>query len=482
MPDRPHVVLLCSDEFRARSAGWLGCPLDTTPFLDSIAAGSAAFSGAHCVHPKCTPSRTSLLTGQYPHVHGHRTLDIPAGPHEPNLVRHLRERGGYETCLVGRNHCVTRAAMPGTWDHFFPSSGGFQMEPPAGHDWPVGSYLVGLDPRGPEEHVDCLNVTRAAEWAANERDRSKPALMWVNLELPHPPYAVPASRYGTIDRDAIELPPLHAGTDKPPFHAALREGLGLDAMEERHWRELVGTYHDMCRFADDRAEELVAGLKRAGMWDDTIFVFFADHGDFAGMYGLPEKWDTAFYDCLTRVPLVIGGPGVKAGRHDAIVELIDVLPTVCELVDVPMTDELSAAIHGRSTIPVMAGEADGHRDVAFCQGGQEPAMLRRAVGEREKRRPAEAYYLKQRALLLDPWSNVRAKMIFDGRWRYTFRLPREGEAPFEELYDVRSDPDELTNLARDPASAGELRRLRMRLTTKLVESEQCEPYQGYVEA
>ena len=98
-------------------------------------------------------------------------------------------------------------------------------------------------------------------------------------------------------------------------------------------------------------------------------------------------------------------------------------------------------------------------------------------------RPAAAYYLKQLALETDPWINVRAKSLFDGRWRYVYRLPKPGEVcGFEELYALDNDPHELTNLAGDASHGEVLDRMRFRLTNKLIEAETVEPTQGFLEA
>ena len=130
---------------------------------------------------------------------------------------------------------------------------------------------------------------------------------------------------------------------------------------------MVAVYHEMVMACDDRAGEVLDLLTELGLTDNTVFVHVADHGDFAGAYRLSEKWDTCFHDCITRVPLAITGPGIRPVRSDALVELIDLMPTLLDLCGVAVP----AGVQGRSLLPLIRGETTTHRDVAFCQGGQE---------------------------------------------------------------------------------------------------------------
>ena len=206
--NRPNIVLLLTDEMRASALGRDGSPLcphpDPTPRLDAAAARGATFDNAHCVHPKCTPSRTSILTGQYPHVGGHRTLDLPGRPDEPNMVRALRD-AGYQTVLIGRNHVTDAEATRQTWDLWEQTQGRTLLDPP---EWacPVeGSYLYGRDPRPLPETVDVIRTRAAERWLREDRDEDRPFFLWLNLEYPHP--ALRGQRSG--------LRPDRPGRDRP---------------------------------------------------------------------------------------------------------------------------------------------------------------------------------------------------------------------------------------------------------------------------
>lgn len=471
---RPNIVLLCPDEMKASALGCYGQALPVSPILDRMAGRSAVFNQSHTVHPKCVPSRAALLTAQYPHVGGHRTLHLHVRPHEINLVRTLRE-AGYQTCLFGKNHVVDSHTMPFTFDHWFKDGGRATLEQPAGRAlMPAGSYWVGEDPVPNGEWRDTVNTERAIRWLEQERDEARPFLAWINWDSPHPPYKVPAPFFGAMDRSKIELPPLDNPADKPPYQQRLFDTYGLQSMTPGDWREVVATYLDMCRYVDHEVGRVLDTLDRLGLSENTIVVFWSDHGDFAGEHQLGEKWDTCFYDCITRVPLMMSWPGrIEARRIDALVESIDIMPTLLELagVDVPK------GVQGRSLGPLLRGETSEHRDIVFCQGGQEPEMFDRVIPPNGRPRPCLAYQLKQQALYDDPGINIRAKMIRDRRWKYCFHL-----SGFEELYDLESDPSELRNRAREQACTDVLNRMRMRMMRKLIEAETVEPWQDHLES
>jgi len=215
-------------------------------------------------------------------------------------------------------------------------------------------------------------------------------------------------------------------------------------------------------------------LEKVGQLENTIIAFWSDHGDFAGEHQLTEKWDTCFYDCLTRVPLLLDGPGITQSLcSDALVESIDILPTLLNLVGVPVPK----GIQGKSLVPLLTGQTETHRDLVFSQGGQEPALLALTVPVDAKPRPCYSYLLKQQSLVNDPHINLRAKMIRDHRYKYCYRH----QGP-EELYDLVQDPWELENIASKVENRDLLDSYRLKMMDKLVEADTVEPYQDFLES
>lgn len=470
---RPNILILCPDEMKATALGAYGNRAGATPFIDRWASRAAVFEQCHTVHPKCTPSRCAFTSSQYPHVGGHRTLDLPLRRHETNLLRALRD-AGYYSVLAGKNHTADAETMPSTFDHWIRVSGKVDFTPKPELGFPEGSYQIGEAGIALAEFSDRRTTLDAINWLENQRDATRPFCLWVNWNAPHPPYSVPAPYYGCVDRTRVELPPADDPATKPPYHRALTEAYdcGPGRMNDAQWREVAATYLDLCRFVDDQVKDVLAALARTGEAENTLAVLWSDHGDFAGEHRLSEKWDTSFYDCITRVPLFMSGPGIPVMRTAALVETIDILPTLLAAAGVAPPP----GIQGCDLGPLLRGEVSAVRSEVFCQGGQEDALLRRAVPADAKPRPAKAYFLKQLALHRHPLINRRAKMIRDQRWKYIYH-----SGGFEELYDLETDPHELTNLACG-GETPELSRYRMRLMQKLIEVETVEPHQAYLEA
>jgi len=473
---RPNLILLCADEMNYEALRSIGSDPRAASCLSGLASQSVTAEHCYTVHPKCVPSRVALLSGQYPHVNGHRTLDLPARRHETNLVRELRGHG-YRTTLFGRNHVVDDETMPETFAEWFPRRGSRQGDPTGAQliasGLPVGSYYVGEDRTPLAEHVDVCTTDDAVDWIQRRDASDPPFFAWVNWECPHPPYGVPAPYFGRTDRNAIALAPIDDPAGKPDLHATLIDAYRTGGMSADDWREVRGVYLDMCALIDEQVQRIVDALDAKGLREDTVLVFLADHGDFAGTHQLPEKWDTCFYDCITRIPLIVHAPGrLEPRRTDALIETIDVLPTMMSLAGL----EPPPTVQGHDLTPVFRGESTGVRDEVLCQGGQEAAMLRR-LAPADSPRPCEAYKLKQLALVNRPAINARAKMIRDHQYKYVYRL--EG---IEELYDMCADPDELSNLAGDDAHRSTLDHYRQRLLKRLVEAESIEPYQAVLES
>jgi len=471
----PNILILCPDEMKASALSLYGNRAQTTPFIDSWAQNAAVFDQCHTVHPKCTPSRCAFTSAQYPHVGGHRTLDIPLRKHEPNLIRSLKQ-AGYETALVGKNHTADAETLEQMFDHWLKPNGETDFKA-RDNGFPEGSYQIG-EADIPLENFRDRNATLDAQnWLKQRNNGSDtPFCLWVNWNAPHPPYSIPKPYYARIDRDQVDLPPADDPSAKPPYHVELQKAYDCrpERMNDEQWRELAGTYLDMCKFVDDQVADLFTTLKESGADQNTIVVLWSDHGDFAGEHRLPEKWDTSFYDCITRIPLVISGPGITPGRNAALVESIDILPTILKAVGVDAPN----GIQGRDLGPLFRGEVETVRNEVFCQGGQEQEMLKLAVSPDAKPRPARAYYLKQQALFANPQINARAKMLRDERYKYIYHA-----GGFEEFYDLTTDPHELDNLAFDGSvDPATLQHYRMRMMEKLIEVETVEPHQDYLES
>ena len=233
---------------------------------------------------------------------------------------------------------------------------------------------------------------------------------------------MPAEFLQMYDPDTLPLPPNFLGGhpfDNGEMHIRDEMLAGFPRTPEETRRHLA-EYYAMISHLDARIGEIIDAVRRAGRLDRTVFVLAGDNGLALGQHGLFGK--QSLYEHSTRVPLVLAGPGIPAGqRTDALVYLLDVFPTLCELagVDVPAT------VDGQSLLPVAHGE----------QGGRDELYL--------------AYTDLQRGVRTD-----RYKLI---------EYVREGRRTETQLFDLQADPWERTNLAGDPVHADMLAKLRAKL-------------------
>lgn len=473
MNRRPNIVIFVPDEMNTRFMSCYDAKQKITPFIDSIAEKGVKFNNYFTVHAKCSPARVSLMTGTHPHVGGHRTLQLLGRPEEPNMIRTLRENG-YTTALFGRNHMCEDQTLEETFDHHDFTAGKWTLDPKDPTSTPVGSYFIGQDDVPLEEYVDRIRTQTAIDWMEKDKPDDKPFYMQVNLNHPHPPYGVPKPYYGKIDRSSIELPDKADLFNSPRFHQILRETYELDGMSDDQWRDLIATHMEMCTFVDDECKRVFQSLEKQGLIEDTLFIIWVDHGDFAGEYQLTEKWDTALYDCITHVPLIMHAPKwLKPTEVDAFIQTVDVLPTALGLAGV----EVPKGVQGKSFLPVINGESDGYYDTVLSQGGQERELVMNPVPFDGAPRPCKAYLKKQEALCKEPTINLKAKAIRDHDFKYINHL-----YGVEELFDLKKDPNELKNISTDPAYAEQLSTYRHKMVSKLMETETILPYQEQLES
>lgn len=463
---RPNILLFMTDQQRADSIGAFGNDLARTPHIDALAARGTRFTRAYSQHSACSQSRISILTGWYPHVMGHRTLDNLLTPTEPNLLSTLREAGYYIAWAGVRGDTFAPGGTAAATDFF-----GFvappSLEAIAAHHreiYPVGhrmrySHYVGLldNAAGPDfDEAACQTAISLLEDGLPE-----PFVLCLTLFAPHPPFGVGEPWFSLHDRADMPAPCL-AGTGKPLFMATLRERGGLERLNQDDWAEITATYYGMVSRLDDQLGRVTAAVQASGLQDRTLTCFFTDHGEYLGDYGLIEKWPSGLDDCLVRNPLVIAGPGVGQGQVcDGLVEMIDLLPTLCELADT----EAGHVHFGCSLVPVLTGQTSIHRDAAFSEGGFR-------VDEEPQNEPLANYPYDVKTSLLhdEPELVGRAVAIRTSEWSFVHR-----QCESDELYDRARDPSETTNVIDQPEHVAVVAGLRARLLDWLVETTDVIP-------
>ena len=229
---RPNLVLFMPDQLRADAVGCFGSTVASTPAIDALAARGVRFDDAWSQHPVCGPSRVSIMTGWYPHVHGHRTLDNLLEAWEPNLLADLRA-AGYHVAIAGNRGDVFAPGVTEASTDFC----GYLVKPTGMAErftspYPEGHRLWRAMYHGSGGDDVVLDIdeaaTRTAErWLAEGAPDDRPWALWVPLLFPHPPFVAEEPWFSMHDRSAMPAPiAADAGVGKPGFMAAHREIYG----------------------------------------------------------------------------------------------------------------------------------------------------------------------------------------------------------------------------------------------------------------
>ena len=436
-----NFVIFMPDEMMAETAGCYGHPLVQTPHLDRLAAEGTRFETCYAQHPVCTPSRCSMFTGWYPHVNGHRTLWHLLRPHEPNFLRDLTS-AGYEVHWFGKNDLLAAETFAGSVTEAVRPT--FRNVGPLARTGPedkwYDSFLGEPFGGGPWETGDGQCVARGIEFLRSPP--TKPFVLYLPLILPHPEYSAPQPWHDMYSPDDVpELrPPGLPG--KPMFHELIRQTRRLDRLDDADFRRIMSVYLGTISYSDFLLGALLDALDETHLAGETTVIFTADHGDWAGEYGLVEKWSSALDDTIVRVPLVIRTPGGAAGHVvDTPVELFDFAATMMDLAGV----EPGHTHFARSLTDQLHG-APGDRDrAAFAEGGydrHEPHCFEgRGLGQQAGRGPDMIYYQKGQLQQDHPDSVCRSVMVRTATHKLIHRT-----ADVCELYDMAADPRELANL------------------------------------
>ncbi len=495
--DRPNIVIIMCDQLRADFTRAAGFPLDTMPFVDSLGARGVRFERAYTPMPVCAPARISLFTGRFPKAHRVRQNSAIRQLYKPegaaDLIDLLRERG-YFTGLAGKNHSHLR---PQALDFcsLYMHAGAVTLpgvERPvalSAEEEAMDAWLrelarergsLSLEPTPfPLECQPPYRVVRDAiycvDTAAAQR---RPFFLWLSFAEPHNPYQVPEPYFSLFPPE--QVPERVAGPEalarkggplgeKWRWERALIERIrpGYDA----HWRRYRASYCGMLRLLDDQIRRFVEHLRSRGLLESTLLVFTADHGDYAGDYGLQRK-GVGLPECLVRVPLIFCGPGIVAGApagSDAHVSLVDVMPTLCEALGI----ELPYGVQGRSLWPLLAGGDYPREEFRSIYAEHGFGGLHYSEHEYPPLHfPYDGAHFDE---LNAVTQSGTTKMVRMGRWKLLYDMLGNGE-----LYDLEADPAELDDRFADPACASVRTQLMEELLRWTIRTEDDLPLAAYV--
>ena len=462
MKKRPNIIIFNPDQMRADSLAHLGNPVSQTPFLDEFARNEAvSFQNAFCQNPVCVPSRCSFTTGLYPHVNGHRTMAHLLRPHEISIFEELKN-AGYYVWMNARNDLVAGQVSGLVERHateiYF--GGGASVKARGGDvlrgapgEKDFYSHFGGrlaLDENGRHYGADDEDLDAAIARIRN-MPQDQPLCLFLGLINPHPPYQVEEPYYSAIDR--AKLPKrVHPEevSGKADIEAAIRARQGMEQYTEADWDDLRACSLGMCSKVDDMFRKLCEALREAGEYDDSAIFFFSDHGDYTGDFGITEKAQNSFEDCLTNVPFLIKPPkdfGVDAGISDSLVELVDFYATAMDFAEV----QPCHTHYGHSLKGVLLDRGKPVREYVTCEGGRNPDEIHCDefhAGGPKGTSPFSPYWPRHMAQT-DPDAHAKGFMLRTKDWKLVSRVNGK-----DELYDLRADPKELHNVYGQEGTEG----------------------------
>ena len=433
--------------------GHLGNPAAVTPFLDSFAHTEAvSFRNAFCQNPVCVPSRCSFTTGLYPHTNGHRTMTHLLRPHETSLFEELKNEG-YYVWMNARNDLVAGQYAGLVERHASEIYYGGESSQAPGPEVSRGenggkNYYsfyggrLGLDESGRNYSSDDEDLD-AAIARIKSKPRNQPLCLFLGLILPHTPYQEEEPYFTKVERSKLpaRIRPEEC-SGKADIHAAVRSRQGMEQYDEADWSELRACYLGMCNKVDAMFAKLCQALQDTGEYDNSAIFFLSDHGDFTGDYGLVEKAQNSFEDCLTRVPLLVKPPkgvDLDPGISDSLVELVDFYATAMDFAGAKPTH----TSYGRSLRPILAHRQRELRDFVCCEGGRNPEEIHcdeyHANGPNGTN-PAHPYWPRH-VSQTDPDAHAKGFMLRTRDWKLVSRVNGK-----DELYDLKNDSKEQHNI------------------------------------
>jgi arylsulfatase A-like enzyme len=461
---RPNVLFLIVDQWNYRCLGYKGHPVVETPNLDRLRRDSVEFGRCYVQNAFCLPSRISYLSGQYLFTHRQYGFSGLMDEDTPSMPAFFGQHG-YETMHVGKAHVNPLIDHLG-FETFMPTlpedicfSSDMQENYQAfcqerGYLYPHDQVHGGVG-LVPVKRAAASGLRRGAVRSAGEseipvqdsieaytsaqaiqflrRDRDRPFFLHVSFDRPHPPWS-PSAPYATYyDPDDIPLPEAYTEEelDRLPEHIRQRFLNAADALPSlgpAHMRRALAHYYGLITHIDREIGRIVEALVESGQYEDTIVVFCADHGDFAGYKGMVNKYsNTIFHDVIIHTPLLLKFPRQRcAGAEiDHLAESVDLFPTLASVCNL---DASGLPLEGRDLALLLDGDPKdlGWREVAF----------------------SESYSIK---------------VVVKGDHKLVYYVnSQEGE-----LYDLSQDPHERWNLYGDPAWQDVVTELKLEIVKKM---------------
>ncbi len=431
-----NFLVLMDDQHSRSHLGCYGNDLVRTPNLDELAQRGTRFTKAYTNSPICVPARASLATGRY--VHETACWDN-AIAYDGSIRSwgHVLQESGVDVTSIGKLHYRFEHDPTGFDEQFIPMhlAGGLgdlmgSIRPDLPERTQSRKFAEKIGPGETEYTAYDRNISaKACDWlkhrAAHGEDR--PFFLFISFIAPHFPLIVPQAHYDLYPHDL--LPPIKQANPslaEHPWWRAFNNCYTFDRYfrDDDHRRVAIASYYGLCTFVDELMGDVLQCLTDTGFSETTNIAFFSDHGENLGARGLWGK--SVMYEESVGVPLILAGPDLPKGKvTETAVSLVDMFPTFLQAMD---TDGTAAMTDrpGRSLFEIAAEGNDDARTVFSEYHGAA--------------------------------ATSGAFMMRDGRYKYIHYVDY---AP--EFYDLESDPEEMANLAANPAFSETVKSFQYRL-------------------
>ena len=443
MSARPNVLVICTDHWSGLLLHRAGHPDIMTPTLDQLADNGTMFTRAYVGTPTCIPARRSLMTGTTARKHGDRVFNetLPMDPALATMPQVFRD-AGYQTQAVGKLHVYPQRDRIGFDDALLDEEGrhhlgmrkddyelfladrGYAGQEQA-HGMGVNSYTV-RPWHLPEELHQTYWTTREMCRAIQRRDTTRPGFWFCSYSKPHPPVTPPQYYLDLYNAMDLAMPVYGTWLDDPealPWAIKDKRRSHHPPETQQEIRLARAGFYAQCTYIDHQIRLLIGTLREEKLLDDTIILFTSDHGDMLGNHGMWAKM--VMYELSVRIPMIlVDTAGYRSAGHHRVDPRLcgheDIMPTLLEMCDIPVPDSVEG-------VSMVSGQP---RDYYYCEHCEDSRATRMVVWDRYK-------------LIYYPVGNHC------------------------QLFDITADPDELDDLAAQPAFEATLRRGRDLLVSRL---------------
>ena len=434
---RPNVVLIISDQHNKHVLGCAGDPYVDTPNLDRLAADGVRLTNIYCPYPLCAPSRAGFMTGQYPSDIGVYDNGGSANfsSNTPTFA-HALGAAGYEAVLCGRMHFGPTDPFHGFERRIHGDSEASLSEEIRGSGLLRTNgqtrYAVEVAGHGKSgfQAFDRSVTQTACDFIRVREPNDRPLALVIGMMLPHNPLICDKSDFDRyLDRLPVPEPEPPSYHDR--LHSALRvwrERRGIDDLTPEQNHRAMAAYYGLVTELDRNVGQILSAVSDSEIGNNTAVIYTSDHGDMCCEHGM--WWKSSFYEGSAGIPLIASFPErfVKGATVDEVASLIDVGPTLLDLVDAPSLPDVS----GRSFLRLLEGrEIPDWPNQVYCE---------------------YAGFL----------GDAPSCMIRSDRWKLNYY----SEFDSCQLFDLETDPDERNDLASKPECSVIVNQLKARIDSR----------------